>query len=70
MSSNPFERLARSFTFRLSFGYAALFTLSAVILFGLLYLLLASTLQRKDREVIEARPVSYTHLTLPTKRIV
>jgi signal transduction histidine kinase len=55
MFSNPLERLARSFTFRLSFGYAALFTLSAVILFGLLYLLLASTLQSKDREVIEAR---------------
>ena len=55
MSSNPLERLARSFTFRLSFGYAALFTLSAVILFGLLYLLLASTLQSKDHEIIEAR---------------
>lgn len=55
MSSNPFERLARSFTFRLSLGYAALFTLSAVILFGLLYLLLASTLQSKDHEIIEAR---------------
>ena len=36
-------------------GYAALFTLSAAILFGLLYLLLASALQRKDREIIEAR---------------
>jgi len=55
MSSNLLERLARSFTFRLSCGYAALFTLSTVILFGLLYLLLASTLQRKDREVVEAR---------------
>jgi signal transduction histidine kinase len=55
MSSNPFERLARSFTVCLSFGYAALFTLSAAILFGLLYLLLASTLQSKDHEVIEAR---------------
>ena len=55
MSSNPLERLARSFTFRLSLGYAALFTLSAVVLFGLLYLLLASTLQSKDQEVIEAR---------------
>ena len=55
MSSNPLERLARSFTFRLSLGYAALFTLSAAILFGLLYLLLASTLQGKDHEVIEAR---------------
>jgi signal transduction histidine kinase len=55
MSSNRLERLARSFTFRLSLGYAALFTLSAGVLFGLLYLLLASTLERKDREVIEAR---------------
>jgi signal transduction histidine kinase len=55
MSSNPLNNLARSFTFRLSLGYATLFTFSAVILFGLLYLLLASTLQRKDQEVIEAR---------------
>jgi signal transduction histidine kinase len=55
MSSNPLERLARSFTFRLSVGYAALFTLSAVILFALLYLLLASTLRGKDQEIIEAR---------------
>ena len=55
MSSNPLERLARSFTFRLSLGYAALFTLSAAVLFGLLYLLLASTLQSKDQEIIEAR---------------
>jgi signal transduction histidine kinase len=55
MSSNALKRLGRSFTFRLSLGYAALFTLSAGILFGLLYLLLASTLQRKDHEVIEAR---------------
>ena len=50
MSSKPLERLVRSFTFRLSLGYAALFTLSAAVLFGLLYLLLASTLDRKDPE--------------------
>jgi signal transduction histidine kinase len=55
MSSNPLERLGHSFTFRLSLGYAALFTFSAVVLFGLLYLLLAATLQSKDREIIEAR---------------
>jgi signal transduction histidine kinase len=55
MSLNPLERLARSFTFRLSLGYAALFTLCAAILFGVLYLLLSSTLQSKDQEVIEAR---------------
>jgi len=55
MSSNPLERLTRSLTFRLSVGYAALFTISAAILFGLLYLLLGSTLRNKDQEVIEAR---------------
>ena len=55
MSSNPPKSLTHSFTFRLSLGYSALFTFSAAILFGLLYLLLASTLQRKDQEVIEAR---------------
>jgi signal transduction histidine kinase len=55
MSSNPPDRLTRSFTFRLSLGYAALFTVSAAILFSLLYLLLAATLQGKDREIIEAR---------------
>jgi signal transduction histidine kinase len=55
MSSNPTKSLTHSFTFRLSLGYALLFVLSAAILFGLLYLLLASTLQSKDQEVIEAR---------------
>jgi signal transduction histidine kinase len=55
MSSNPLKHLTRSFTFRLSVGYLTLFTFSAVILFGLLYLLLASTLQSKDQEVIGAR---------------
>ena len=55
MSSNPLERIARSFTIRLSLAYAALFTVSAAILFSLLYLLLAATLQSKDREIIKAR---------------
>ncbi len=55
MSSNLFKRWGRSFAVRLTLGYAAIFTLSAVVLFGLLYVLLASALERKDREVIEAR---------------
>jgi signal transduction histidine kinase len=55
MSSNPLNRFTRSFTFRLSVGYATLFILSTGILFGLLYLLLAATLQGKDHEIIEAR---------------
>ncbi len=55
MSSNPFKLWGRSFAVRLTLGYAVIFTLSAVVLFGLLYVLLASALERKDREVIEAR---------------
>jgi signal transduction histidine kinase len=49
------DPLLRSFTLRLNLWYAAIFTLIAGILFGLLYLLLASALERKDHEVIEAR---------------
>ncbi len=55
MSSNQPESVTRSLSFRLSLGYAALFTVSAAILFGLLYVLLATALYRKDRELIEAR---------------
>ncbi len=55
MPSNPLSRFARSFTVQLSAWYAALFTLSAVVLFGLFYLLLGATIDSKDRELIQAR---------------
>ena len=55
MSSNPLERFGRSLAFRLSLVYAAVFTISAAVLFGLLYYLLAGTLAEKDHEVVEAR---------------
>lgn len=55
MSSNLFKHWGRSFAVRLTLGYSLIFTLSAVVLFGLLYVLLASALERKDREVIDAR---------------
>jgi signal transduction histidine kinase len=55
MSSNLLKPWGRSFAVKLTLGYALLFTLSAVVLFALLYVLLASALERKDREVIEAR---------------
>jgi signal transduction histidine kinase len=54
MSSN-LRRLWRSGAFRLSLWYTGLFTLSAIVLFAFLYLLLAETVQSKDRELIEAR---------------
>ena len=55
MSLSPIRQLARSFTVRLSLMYAALFTTSAAVLFWLLYVLMATTLERKEHEVIEAR---------------
>jgi signal transduction histidine kinase len=55
MSSSPFERLRHSLGFRLGVWYATVFSVSAAILFVLLYLLLASAIGRSDREVIEAR---------------
>ena len=55
MYSKLRSRIWRSFTVRLSLWYALIFTLSAGILFALLYVLLASALQRKDHEVIETR---------------
>ena len=63
MSSNPSsssssslrQRLWSSFAFRLSLWFAGAFTLSAIVLFALLYFLLASFFERSEREVIAAR---------------
>jgi|HubBroStandDraft_1064217.scaffolds.fasta_scaffold02624_10 signal transduction histidine kinase len=55
MFSKLHNRLLRSFSLRLNLWYAGVFTVSAAVLFGVLYLLLASAMGRKDHEVIEAR---------------
>ena len=47
--------VSRSFTIRLSLWYALIFTVSAGVLFAVLYYLLAAALERKDHEVIETR---------------
>jgi signal transduction histidine kinase len=41
--------------FRLAVWYAAFFVVSSAVLFGLAYLILASSLQRQDRDVLEAK---------------
>jgi heavy metal sensor kinase len=53
--SSRLTKLWHSLAFRLSLLYAVLFTLSALVLFAVLYLLLAASAQSKDREMIEAR---------------
>ena len=62
MSSNLLRRWGRNFSVRLSLWYTSIFTLSAAVLFLLVYLLLASALQRKDREVIESHLKEYSAL--------
>ena len=46
---------ARSLTFRLNLWYALVFVLSTGALFVALYFLVAAAVQRKDREIVEAR---------------
>ncbi len=55
MFSRSARLMLRNFTVRLSLWYAALFTLSAGVLFVLLYVLLSSALERKDHDVILTR---------------
>jgi len=55
MSLKPLDRLDRSFSLRLNFWYACVFTVSACVLFLFLYVLLAAAMDRKDREIIESR---------------
>jgi signal transduction histidine kinase len=59
MSSNRLKRLGRAFSVRLSLWYTSIFTLSAAVLFFVVYLLLTSAVQRKDREVIESHLKEY-----------
>ena len=55
MSSGQISRIWQSFAVRLSLWFAATFTVSAVILFALLYLLLTSFFEQGEREIILAR---------------
>jgi signal transduction histidine kinase len=55
MSSGQISRIWQSFAVRLSLLFAATFTVSAVILFALLYLLLTSFFEQSEREIIQAR---------------
>ena len=49
------ERVWQSFAFRLSLWFAGAFTVSAAILFALLYFLLTSFFEQSEREIIRAR---------------
>src|SRR5689334_20024633 len=49
----------RTLSFRLSIWYALVFTASAAILFLISYFLLSASIERKDREIVEARAREY-----------
>jgi signal transduction histidine kinase len=49
------NRIWQSFAFRLSLWFAGAFTLSAAVLFALLYVLLTSFFEQSEREIIKAR---------------
>ncbi|MEJ2671086.1 MAG: HAMP domain-containing sensor histidine kinase [Deltaproteobacteria bacterium] len=55
MSCAVLERLRRSFGFRLTLWYAAIFIVSSLALFILAYFFLASSLRQKDHELIRSR---------------
>jgi len=55
MFSRLRELRPRTVWFRLAAWYAAFFAVSSAVLFGLAYLLLASSLQRQDRDLLEAK---------------
>src|SRR5258708_26946684 len=59
MSLKLLNQASRSISFRLNLWYASIFTISAAILFVLLYYLLSGAVERKDREVIEAKVKEY-----------
>src|SRR6202022_2205532 len=55
MSSGQTSGFWQSFAVRLSLWFAATFTVSTVILFALLYVLLTSFFEQSEREIIQAR---------------
>jgi signal transduction histidine kinase len=55
MFSKLLDRLSRTLTFRLTLWYATIFTASALVLFALVYFLFSVAIERKDREVLQAR---------------
>lgn len=59
MSSSRVSRAGGSFSLRLNIWYAGFFILTAFVLFLLAYVLLARSMQQKEREVLRARLKEY-----------
>jgi len=59
MSSNLINRLRRTFGFRLNLWYASIFTISACLLYGVLYVLISAGIARQDEDILEAQKKEY-----------
>jgi signal transduction histidine kinase len=59
MFSTRLNEFWHSLSLRLSLGYAAIFTFSALILFVLIYVLLGAAINQKDRDLVDARLREY-----------
>ncbi len=55
----PLRDFSRTLSFRLSLWHALIFLVSAALLFTLIYFLLSAAIDRKDRDVIQARLREY-----------
>ncbi len=53
------NEFGRSLSLRLSLGYAAIFTCSALVLFVLIYVLLGAAINQKDHDLVESRLREY-----------
>jgi signal transduction histidine kinase len=60
MSSNPLNRLGRTISFRLNLWHASIFTVSACLLYVVLYFLISLGIERQDRDIIEAQLKQYS----------
>jgi hypothetical protein len=59
MFLEPLRRLTKNAGLHLILWYSAIFVLSSVLLFGLAYLMLSSSIQDKDRELIRSKIDEY-----------
>src|SRR5208337_1302500 len=60
MSSNPLNRLGRTISFRLNLWHATIFTISACLLYLVLYFLISVAIERQDRDIIQAQLKEYS----------
>jgi signal transduction histidine kinase len=59
MSWKQIRDFSRTLSLRLSLGYAAIFTVSALLLFVLIYYLLGAAINQKDEELVQSRLREY-----------